>query len=152
MRKLKSILACLIVVATCFVFASCSKKVEDLSFEQKYVVMEVGETLDVALSVKPQDLLNEVSISSSDTNVVEAMTIYSSNVDKLVGGLPETLKEHEGMFAIRLEALETEINGKDLYMRTYVISDNNETSYGKVYKYPANGGTPSAVNTVTDSE
>lgn len=70
MKKLKTFFACLILLCSCVIFASCQSGVQKVEFgETSPVVMEVGETYSPNISVTPSGA-GDVSLSTSDARVV----------------------------------------------------------------------------------
>lgn len=70
MKKLKTFFACLILLCSCVIFASCQSGVQKVEFgETSPVVMEVGETYSPNISVTPSGV-GDVSLSTSDARVV----------------------------------------------------------------------------------
>ena len=70
MKKLKTFFACLILLCSCVLFASCQSGVQKVEFgETSPVVMEVGETYSPNISVTPSGA-EDVVLSTSDARVV----------------------------------------------------------------------------------
>lgn len=70
MKKLKTFFACLILLCSCVIFASCQSGVQKVEFgETSPVVMEVGETYSPNISVTPSGA-EDVVLSTSDARVV----------------------------------------------------------------------------------
>ena len=70
MKKLKTFFACLILLCSCVIFASCQSGVQKVEFgETSPVVMEVGETYSPNISVTPSGA-EDVVLSTSDAQVV----------------------------------------------------------------------------------
>lgn len=70
MKKLKTFFACLILLCSCVIFASCQSGVQKVEFgETSPVVMEVGETYSPNISVTPSGA-GDVVLSTSDARVV----------------------------------------------------------------------------------
>lgn len=71
MKKIKTLIACLILLTSCVIFASCSKGDEKVEFgETSPVVLEVGETYSPNISVSPEKYAADLTISTSDSRVV----------------------------------------------------------------------------------
>lgn len=71
MKKFKTLIACLILLCSCVIFASCSKGDEKVEFEETSpIVLEVGETYSPKVSVSPEKYLADVILSTSDSRVV----------------------------------------------------------------------------------
>lgn len=71
MKKLKTLFACLILLCSCMIFASCQSGAQKVEFgETSPVVMEVGETYSPSVFVTPEKYLEELTLSTSDARVV----------------------------------------------------------------------------------
>lgn len=71
MKKLKTLFACLILLCSCMIFASCQSGAQKVEFgETSPVVMEVGETYSPSVFVTPEKYLGELTLSTSDARVV----------------------------------------------------------------------------------
>lgn len=71
MKKLKTIIACLILLCSCVIFASCQKGNEKVEFgETSPIVLEVGETYSPKVSVSPEKYLADLVLATSDSRVV----------------------------------------------------------------------------------